>query len=347
MAAAGVRDGISFETLLRALVTQGLIGEAVGREEDFICERLDRHHRPRESFIEQMADGRRLLVRESPTPEGGMALAFTDLTDLVRAQEKTRRLQTELAHVSRLNVMGEMAAGFAHEINQPLAAINSYVRGCVRRLQKGAVAPAELLPVLLRTSEQAERAGEITRRIRRFLLKEELERVPIDINGTIDSALRLLGTLASEREVAIVLDLENGLPRVMADALHIQQVVINLARNGIEAIGENNGAERQVTIRTAIGGDAAVRVEIEDTGHGISSDIGARLFEPFFTTKPDGMGIGLLVCRRIIEAHDGNLTVRSNGESGTVAAFMLPCAAKMSGASGRPRKKIQGSRIWR
>jgi C4-dicarboxylate-specific signal transduction histidine kinase len=325
MAADGVRDGISFEALLRALVAQGLVGEIAGREEEFIRARLGHHRHPRESFIQRMADGRRFLIRESPTPEGGVAVAFTDLTDLVRAQEKTRRLQTELAHISRLNAMGEMAAGFAHEINQPLAAINSYIRGCIRRLHKGAMEPAELLPILLKASEQAERAGEINRRIRRFLLKEELERVPIDINGAIDSALRLVDTLASEYEVSVVLDLEDGLPRVMADALHIQQVVINLARNSIEAMGENDGTERQLTIRTAIDGDDTVKVEVEDTGRGIPADVGLRLFEPFFTTKPGSMGIGLLVCQRIIEAHDSRLSLGSCGDHGAVARFTLPC----------------------
>jgi len=153
MAEDGVRDGISFEVLLRALVAQGLVGEAEGREEEFIRERLETHRHPWDPFIQQLADGRQYLIRESRTPEGGVALAFTDLTDLMRAQEKTRRLQTELAHISRLNAMGEMAAGFAHEINQPLAAINSYVRGCIRRLQKGAMEPAELLAILLKASE--------------------------------------------------------------------------------------------------------------------------------------------------------------------------------------------------
>lgn len=339
MAESGVRDGISFEALLRAMVGQGLIAEAIGREETFIRERLDHHRRPREPFIHQMADGRRYLIRESPTPEGGVALAFTDLTDLVVAQDKARRLQTEMAHVSRLNAMGEMAAGFAHEINQPLTAINSYIGGCIHRLQKGGMAPAELLPILVRVSEQAERAGDINRRIRRFLLKEELDRAPIDINAAVDSALRLLGNLASEREVTIALDLQETLPRVMADALHIQQVVVNLARNGIEAMDEDGEAERRLTIRTAIDGGEVVKIEIEDTGHGISPDIGARLFEPFFTTKRGSMGIGLVVCRRIVEAHEGELSLRS-GKRGAVAAFTLPCAGRNGRAAEWPRKKM-------
>lgn len=326
MSEEGIRDGIAFEALLRAIVGQGLILQAVGREEDFIRERLDHHRHPRDAFMHEMADGHKFLVRESHTPEGGIALAFTDLTDLGRAQEKTRRLQTELAHVSRLNTMGEMAAGFAHEINQPLAAINSYARGCIRRIQKGGIEAAEMLPVLLRISEQAERAGEINRRIRRFLLKEELDRAPIDVNAAIGSALHLLGNLASEREVTITLDLDNTLPPVMADALHIQQVVLNLTRNGIEAIGGKQGGRRQVMIRTAAAGPGVVKVEIEDTGHGIPPDVGARLFEPFFTTKEGGMGIGLLVCQRIVEAHDGELSIHSNDAHGATAAFTLPCA---------------------
>lgn len=326
MADEGIRDGMTFEALLRAIVAQGLILQAAGREEEFIRERFEHHRNPQGAFLNEMADGRKFLVRESRTPDGGIALVFTDITDLGHAQEKMRRLQTELAHVSRLNTMGEMAAGFAHEVNQPLAAINSYTHGCIRRIQKGGSETAELLPVLLRISEQAERAGEINRRIRRFLLKEELDRAPINVNEAIDSALHLLGNLASEREVAIVLELDETLPPVMADALHVQQVVLNLTRNGIEAIGQQAETPRQVTIRTAAAGPDSVKVEIEDTGHGISSDVGARLFEPFFTTKDGGMGIGLLVCQRIVEAHEGELSIRSNGERGAVAAFTLPCA---------------------
>jgi len=325
MAADGVRDAITFETLLRALVAQGLVDEGM-RGEEYIRERLEHHRHPQEPFIQSMVDGRRLLIRESSTPEGGVALAVTDLTDLVRAREKTRRLETELAHVSRLNAMGEMAAGFAHEINQPLAAINSYVRGCILRLQKGAAEPADLLPILQKTAEQAERAGEINRRVRRFLLKEDLEMAPIDINGAIHAALRLLDALAGEKEVSVVLNLQEGLPRVMADALHIQQVIVNLVRNGIEAMDECDGAERRVTIRTVLDGGDAVKVEIGDGGHGIPPDIGARLFEPFFTTKPGSMGIGLLVCQRIVEAHDGKLSVSAGADRGTVATFTLPCA---------------------
>ena len=151
-------------------------------------------------------------------------------------------------------------------------------------------------------------------------------RVPIDVNEAIDAALRLLDSLADEREVSLVLDLEKKLPRVMADALYIQQVVINLARNSIEAMDDGAGNERRVVIRSTRDGVAAVRVEVEDNGRGIPADVGTRLFEPFFTTKSGSMGIGLLVCQRIIEAHDGELSIRAAADRGTVATFTLPSA---------------------
>ncbi len=317
----------SFEDVLRINIAGGNIREAEGREEEYVRERMRHHRKPGEqTLLFTTKAGRKMLVNEFRTPCGDTAVAFADLTDLIHAQEQTQRLQTELAHVARLNTMGEMAAGFAHEINQPLAAIASYARGCVRRFESGKADFAEMEEVLRRIAAQAERAGEINRRIRRFLQKEEFDRVSIDVNRAIEEAVGLLANVAEEHRVTVRLDLDSDIPEVLADSVQIQQVVLNLARNGIEAIPFNHSGTRRVTVRTRRSGAEQVRIDISDTGCGVSTEVRDRLFEPFFTTKQAGMGVGLLVCRRIVEAHGGALQLQPNGRRGTRAWFCLPSA---------------------
>jgi signal transduction histidine kinase len=317
----------TFEEVLSFNVAHGNIREAEGREEEYIRERLRHHRRPgQQNLVYTTAEGRKMLIHESQTPYGDTAVAFTDLTDLVRAQEHMQRLQAELAHVARLNTMGEMAAGFAHEINQPLAAIASYAMGCVRRVNAGKGNHQELVTVLQRIADQAERAGEINRRIRRFLQKEEFDRAPIDVNQAIEAAVGLLSSLAEEHRVTMHLDLDPGVPPVLADAVQIQQVVLNLVRNGIEAIPADGRRAREVTIRTCPNGFDAIRIEVSDSGSGVPAEVRERLFEPFFTTKSAGMGVGLLVCRRIVEAHGSVLELQPGKRTGTIASFSLPMA---------------------
>ena len=325
----------SFEEVVRINIARGNVREAEGREEEYMRERVRCHREPGEqSLLFTTAAGRKLLISEFRTPCGDTVVAFSDLTDLILAQEQTQRLQTELAHVARLNTMGEMAAGFAHEINQPLAAIASYAMGCVRRFKTGKADYGEMVKVLCRIAGQAERAGEINRRIRRFLQKEELDRAAIDVNRAIEEAVGLLASVAEEHRVAICLDLDPCVPPVLADSVQIQQVVLNLTRNGIEAIPFGQSGPRRVTVCTRRSGGRQVRIEVFDTGSGVPSEVRDRLFEPFFTTKQAGMGVGLLVCRRIVEAHGGALLLRPNGHRGTRAWFCLPSAEVKAEAIG-------------
>ncbi len=332
-----LRRRATFEEVLRLNIARGNIREAEGREEDYVRERLRHHRKPgQQTLIYTTAEGRKMLIHESRTPYGDTAVAFSDLTDLVHAQEQTRRLQSELAHVARLNTMGEMAAGFAHEINQPLAAIASYAMGCVRRVKSGKGDFEELAAVLQRIADQAERAGEINRRIRRFLQKEEFDRAPIDVNQAIEAAVGLLAGVAEENRVTMHLDLDPDISPVLADAVQIQQVVLNLARNGIEAIPFRGRQARRVTIQTRQSGGDKVRIEISDTGSGVPTDVRERLFEPFFTTKPAGMGVGLLVCRRIVEAHGSTLELLPGVRVGAIASFTLPLAEPAVEQADRP-----------
>ncbi|MBL6927623.1 MAG: transporter substrate-binding domain-containing protein [Rhodospirillales bacterium] len=249
-----------------------------------------------------------------------------DITERKLAEDNSRDLHAELAHVSRLSNLGEMAAGFAHELNQPLTAISNYAAGSIRRQQLGTFGPDDTAAAFELVAEQANRAGEIIRRIRKFVSKEGTETGPININASIIDAAALMRPDAEKNDVAFKLDLPEGLPKVAADTVEIQQVVINLARNGIEAIAVAESELRELAIRTEVLDATDVKVTVTDTGSGIPDHVSKRLFEPFFTTKEGGMGIGLLICQRIVQGHGGNLTIAPNGTNGTSISFTLPIA---------------------
>jgi two-component system sensor histidine kinase TtrS len=243
-----------------------------------------------------------------------------------RAEAEARARQAELAHVHRLNTMGEMASGFAHELNQPLSAIVNYAKGAVRRLNQGAIAPAELLPVLEQVAAQAERAAAVIRRIRAFIRKEVPEHATIDLNKTIRETAGLIAAETERAGVRLVLELDEPLPRVSADAIQIEQVIVNLVRNAIEAMTEANSPVRRVTLRTAFATPTTVEIAVEDTGPGLPQVGRDQLFDPFFTTKTDGLGLGLSISQNIVEAHGGRLTAAPRPDGGAVFRFTLPIA---------------------
>ena len=253
----------------------------------------------------------------------GIGFASLDISERIDAEQRLREMQAELEHVSRLNTLGEMAAGFAHELNQPLAAIRNYAAGAVRRIDSERGSIKDIRLAIDKIAQQALRAGDIIRRIRGFVRKEEIAKTDTDVGEVIRDSTGLLYGEALKYDVELIMDLADDLPMVPADGVQIQQVIINLARNSMEAMDDDRSAPRRVVIRTAVSG-AGVGVEIEDTGKGISEDVRERLFEPFFTTKDAGMGIGLLICQTIIEEHGGMLDVAPVISGGTVVSFTLP-----------------------
>jgi C4-dicarboxylate-specific signal transduction histidine kinase len=239
------------------------------------------------------------------------------------ASAQSVRHQADLAHAARLSTLGGMAAGLAHELNQPLAAIVAYARGCSRRIESGDASLASLLPAVNEIATQALRAGEILRRIRDFVRHGEQRREPVDVNELVREAARLADLEARQLGVTVRLDLAPGIPVVHADGIQVEQVVLNLVRNGFEAMRETNGRERVLCIRTA-GADGRVEVAVEDTGSGLPAGIADRLFDPFFTTKRDGLGLGLSISRSLIEANGGRLWAAPNGDGGATFRFALP-----------------------
>lgn len=250
-----------------------------------------------------------------------------------RAEDEARRRQAELAHVSRLNTMGEMASGFAHELNQPLSAIINYAQGCVRRMKRGAGETEEMLAAMEQVSVQAGRAGEIIRRIRSFVRKDEPERNRVDVASLIRDVTDLLGAEFKRSGVTVTLTLSGALPFVMADAIQIEQVVLNLVRNAIEAMDEGGSKqggskEKRLIIKISEGDNETVCVAVEDTGPGISEETRDHAFDPFVTTKKGGLGLGLSISQSIIEGHGGRLFIERSRESGTVFMFSLPAAVQ-------------------
>jgi two-component system sensor kinase FixL len=248
-----------------------------------------------------------------------------DLTERQKTEGRLQELQSELVHISRLTAMGEMASTLAHELNQPLSAISNYLSGA-RRILDGSAENAKnlVMEALDKASEQSLRAGQIISRLRNFVARGEAERKAESLSKLLEeaSALALVG--AKDLGVKVRFDLETGHDVVLADKVQVQQVVLNLIRNAIEAMSES--PKRQLVISSTADGHHMVRVSVSDTGGGLSSDILPQLFQPFVTTKPHGMGVGLSISKTIVEAHGGRLWAEPNPGGGTVFHLTLKLA---------------------
>ena len=276
------------------------------------------------------AVARRFLISLTPTRQDGQVTGVTifakDITELSLSEEQARQHQADLAHVLRLHTVGEMAASVAHEVNQPLGAIANYAQGCSRRLEAGWADPQELLRTVRAIGREALRAGEITRRVRELLRKEEPQSRLLDINGLARNAVEMTAVAAAERGVRVGVDLAPTLPEVRGDPIQIEQVVLNLLLNAIDATSALARPGR-VTVSTVAALWGGVAVLVADNGTGIAPELRERIFQPFFTTKPSGLGMGLAISRSIIAAHGGQLSVQPAPDCGTEFRFTLPAIA--------------------
>jgi two-component system sensor kinase FixL len=245
--------------------------------------------------------------------------------DLTQRQERERLLhemQSELLHISRLSTMGEMASALAHELNQPLSAIANYLRGSKRLLQNS---PDDRAPVIMeamdKAADQAVRAGQVIQRLRDFVARGETEKRIESIKKLVEEASALALVAAKDQSIRISLQLDPSIDLVLVDKIQIQQVLLNLLRNALEAMQTSERRELNVSISPAE--DNMVAVDVGDTGCGISPDVASRLFQPFVTTKRHGMGVGLSISRTIIESHGGQITVEANPAGGTTFRFTL------------------------
>ena len=247
----------------------------------------------------------------------------TDITDRVSMEELNNQQSERLQQTSRLITMGEMASSLAHELNQPLAAIANYNMGCVNRLQANDYRPEELLAAMQKASAQAERAGKIIRRVRDFVKKSAPNRSAVRIDEVIEEIIGFAEIEARKAGVRISVSVPADLPAAFADKIMIEQVVLNLVKNGIEAMQDTPRGERELAISARANGKDFIEVRVADRGHGVMVEQTEKLFAPFYTTKPEGMGMGLNICRSIIEFHHGRLWATANTGAGSVFSFTL------------------------
>jgi two-component system sensor kinase FixL len=268
-----------------------------------------------------------LSVGEAHSPHGLRFVGLMrDLTSQKEAEEEALRHREQMMHASRLTTMGEMAAAMAHEINQPLSAIATYTAACQRFLDQGVTARADVLAALREIGGQAHRAGQIIERMRNFTRSRESQRKIVEIGPLIDEILPLAELDARANHIRLFIDIDPDLPPINADGVQVQQVVLNLLRNGVDAMAGKPDAERELRLRAFCEPGKAVRVEISDRGDGIAEHARSQLFTPFFTTKPTGMGMGLAISRSIITAHGGKLDCMENPDGGATFFFTLPSA---------------------
>ncbi len=247
-----------------------------------------------------------------------------DLSEEKRIEKEALQHREQMMHTSRLTTMGEMAAAVAHEVNQPLSAIATYTAACVRLLNQDGDHRDDVTDALKEIGAQAHRAGEVIQRMRHFTRSREFERKTASIEGMILAILPLAELDASANRVTLAIHLDKNLPDLTLDTVQIQQVILNLLRNGVDAMIDTPAAERQLQLKVYMETPEMMRFDISDQGHGVSEDVRKKLFSPFFTTKELGMGMGLAICRSIITAHGGKLEYLNNPTIGATFFFTLP-----------------------
>ena len=266
-----------------------------------------------------------LSVGEIPTDGQPKFVGIVrDATKRKRAEEEIHQTRERLAQFGRLSTLGEMAASLAHELNQPLTAIATYTQACQRLIESGRSDDDEILTALKKCNAQAQRAGEVIRRLRQFVKKKELGRREVSFDEIFRDLTVLAEVDARDNGVSLTIDVAKGLPRVLVDAVQIQQVILNLIRNGIDAMMNVNHYDDGISVTVDKSPNDQVRIMVTDHGTGITEEDEKKIFQPFFTTKTSGMGLGLAISRSIIESHGGVLSFTKNPSGGTTFHFTLP-----------------------
>ncbi|MDZ4313198.1 MAG: PAS domain S-box protein [Azonexus sp.] len=251
-----------------------------------------------------------------------------DITDQKHIDEIHLQQQKRLEQTSRLITMGEMASSLAHELNQPLSAIANYCAGCIKRMQAGNYRFEDLLAAMQKASDQAERAGKIIRRMRDMVKKSDPKCLPVSLPELIDEARAFADIQAQRSGTQISVLMPENLPKIVVDRIMIEQVLLNLVKNGIESMVDVPFDRRHLSIQARVVDERMLEIAVADQGHGLAEEDVEKIFAPFYTTKQDGMGIGLAICRSIIEFHQGRLWVEAGRERGTIFRFTVPIEEK-------------------
>lgn len=271
--------------------------------------------------VEFDATGRPVLMRG----------ASRDETARKRAEQETQLLRQEIAHVGRVSMMGQLASGLAHEINQPLASILRNAEAAEVFLQHPSPDLDEVRAILADICADDERAGSVIDRMRGLLKRQTLDTQRLDVGSLVGEVVALVRVDAVSRQIVMTADVPGNLPPVRGDRVHLQQVLLNLIFNGMDALNGARPADRRVSVAARLDGAQIVEIAVSDAGPGIPAAALERIFDPFFTTKPNGMGIGLAISRTIVEAHGGRLWAENKNDGGARFCFTLPIAAQAIG----------------
>jgi C4-dicarboxylate-specific signal transduction histidine kinase len=247
-----------------------------------------------------------------------------DITELKRAEAEAKERREQVTHLTRVGILGELSSALAHELNQPLTAILSNAQAGQRILAREPVDLAEMREILGDIVAADTRAGEVIRRLRALLQRGEARRQPLDINEVVAETLELAHSEVIARHITVATSMTPGLPRISGDRIQLQQVLLNLIVNACEAMNGTLPSERSLSLSTAMDGDGSAMIAVADRGHGLSTEVAARLFEPFYTTKAVGLGLGLSISRSIIAAHGGRLWAVNNPDGGSTFYAVLP-----------------------
>jgi len=244
----------------------------------------------------------------------------------LQAEHALSKSRAELSHVLRINTMGEMVAGIAHELNQPLAAIGNFARGTIHRLRQSERPQPDLIDAVESIADESTRAAEILLSLKRYVQNCAPQRLPLDVNQVVRNATRIVTGEAAQRGVRLVIHTQEPLPETLADRVQIKQVLINLICNSFDAL-ETMPGPRWVRVETLRNSRGGIEISVTDNGCGLPAEGTHRIFDAFYTTKPQGLGMGLSICRSIVEAHDGALCAESRPQGGTTFRFTLPATA--------------------
>jgi two-component system sensor kinase FixL len=303
------------------LLLASALSSGVSREREFDCR--DMSGNPRRIYW------RTIALRTAGGEPAGWLCSGADVTEWAQREHHAHLAQDRLTRVARLATMGEMAAGVAHEINQPLTAITTYARACERYLEKPAPDLAEVREAVREINAEGMRAGEIIRRLRQMVRVDAPdEQTSLDINGTVRDLESLLQSDARSHDAQLRFDLQPGLPPVEGNAVHLQQVVLNLVRNALEALLAHPAGTRSVELATALGDAGDVEIRVSDNGPGVDPSIADRMFDPFSTTKSAGTGLGLAISRTIVQSHRGTIGSQARTPQGATFIVRLPAAVE-------------------
>jgi two-component system sensor kinase FixL len=273
-----------------------------------------------------------LSIGEAQTHRGLHFVGIVrDLTEQRAAQRKQAELEARLDHVARLSLLGEMAAGIAHEINQPLSAIATYSQAGRRLLEANDYSTEEMMVLCSRIAEQAHRAGSVIENLRNFVRKQEVKKEIVDPNRAIDDVMSLILADAKNANLNVRVEYSENVPHIKANAVQLQQVVLNLTRNAVDSMREARHRERGIVIRTERARDgAAAKISVIDYGPGVAKGLGEAVFHPFVSTKRDGLGVGLAISRTIVESFGGTLSHQPNADGGAVFDIVIPSCSEES-----------------